>query len=425
MKDRPRTTRRRALVAKVLLLSISTLLAVLVAEIAVRLFVGPIPTNPGHHKLLCEHDPLLGWRKVPNAEARYTTTEYDVEVKINSRGLRGPELGYEKTEGVYRVLVLGDSFTEGYTVDAETVFVEVMGRELNEVSERRVEAINGGTGGYSTDQELLFYRSEGQKYEPDLVLLMFVGNDPWFNAQGSYPRAAKPLFRPEDGRLVLTNTPLPEPPPPDETPVKQAPKTGLNRIKSAIAQRSALYQFARDRVKGTHWLHSAAIRVGLVDPLEEGSLRIEMPDEWLVYRKQMLPEVRAAWDLTEAILRTLRDDVEEAGAELLVVNIPPAFDLNSKRWGDTIRTYGVSDVEWSPSTVTQELIRLCRNNDIELLDLTDDFAAGVEAGRDRSDPFYFRFDGHWTANGHVFAGEVLARYVAETRLEQLRAAGTD
>ena len=35
----------------------------------------------------------------------------------------------------------------------------------------QAEVINGGTVGYSTDQEYLFFRDEGRKYAPDVVIL--------------------------------------------------------------------------------------------------------------------------------------------------------------------------------------------------------------------------------------------------------------
>src|SRR3546814_5572942 len=50
----------------------------------------------------------------------YTTLfrSFDVLLETNSRGLREDEsVGYEKTPGTTRVLMLGDSFTLGYTVD--------------------------------------------------------------------------------------------------------------------------------------------------------------------------------------------------------------------------------------------------------------------------------------------------------------------
>ena len=43
---------------------------------------------------------------------------------------------------------------------------------------QRVEVINAGVSAWGSDQALLWYRNEGAKYEPDLVILgFFPGND--------------------------------------------------------------------------------------------------------------------------------------------------------------------------------------------------------------------------------------------------------
>ena len=60
---------------------------------------------------------MLGWRKTPGAEVAYERREYSVRYRVNSRGLRGPERGYEKPAGTPRVLALGDSFVEAFMAD--------------------------------------------------------------------------------------------------------------------------------------------------------------------------------------------------------------------------------------------------------------------------------------------------------------------
>ena len=65
-----------------------------------------------------EYDPLLGWRKKKNTTTTYTRREYTVDVKINSQGLRDPERSLDPDPSTFRVLALGDSFIEGYTVNA-------------------------------------------------------------------------------------------------------------------------------------------------------------------------------------------------------------------------------------------------------------------------------------------------------------------
>jgi lysophospholipase L1-like esterase len=392
---------------------VSSLFCLLVAEIALRIFVGPLPGR-AHHHLLCEHDPLLGWRKVPNARERYTTSEYSVEEQINSKGLRGPEFSYEKPSDVFRILVLGDSFTEGYSVDLDALFTEVLSRQINRASAgRRYEVINAGTGGYSTDQELLFFRSEGRKYDADLVLLMFVTNDVWYNAQPEYPRAPKPLFQLHDGELVLTNTPVPEPVPIAVADTKSRRPPLRNRVKGALSTRSVLYNFVRDRTKSNYWLYLAAIRMGLAGPPDDSSAPIDVPREWGVFQTVGSAAVGKAWRMTEALLLALHEDARAESGRLVVVNIPRSFDLYEDQWDAFKRKYGVFEGAWSPSAVTDTLREVCDRNQIELLDLTPDFRAAIAAGRDRPDPLFFPIDGHWTASGHQVAGERLAEYVIE------------
>lgn len=41
-------------------------------------------------------------------------TGYEIEYLINSKGLRDSETTYEKPEGIFRIVLVGDSHTFGY-----------------------------------------------------------------------------------------------------------------------------------------------------------------------------------------------------------------------------------------------------------------------------------------------------------------------
>ena len=94
------------------------------------------------------HDPLLGWKLKPNSEGTLATSEYQTRIKINSNGVRGPEVSYAKAENELRILILGDSFAEGYAVDLEERFSNLLEKHLNVTAESRVSVINLGVGGY-------------------------------------------------------------------------------------------------------------------------------------------------------------------------------------------------------------------------------------------------------------------------------------
>ena len=155
----------------------STLFSLAVAEILLRAFQEERQVH--EHKLFCEYDPLLGWRKIPNMTGIHVgpEDEYRIRESMNSKGIRGPEYPYNKADKEYRIFVLGDSYAEGYTVEFDELFSEVLKRNLNKRHTRPIEVINTGTGGYSTDQELLLFKNEGVKYQPDLTVLLFCGND--------------------------------------------------------------------------------------------------------------------------------------------------------------------------------------------------------------------------------------------------------
>ena len=152
--------RRHRMAASLLLLMFATLISLAIAEIALRIVQR---THPRHHQLFCEYHPVLGWQKKPNFSGIHVGPKevYRVRETMNSKGIRGPEYPYEKPAQEFRIVALGDSFAEGYTVEFEDLFSEVLKRRLNRDQRRPVQVINAGTGGYSTDQELLWFTTEG------------------------------------------------------------------------------------------------------------------------------------------------------------------------------------------------------------------------------------------------------------------------
>ena len=184
---------------KVALVVAAVLFALLLAEGAVRIFFRQLPVT--HGRVFCEFDPLLGWRLVPNGGGVHRNPDLTVREDFNSHGLRGPEVAVPKPDGVYRVLVLGDSNTEGVTVAYDRTFGEVLARLTG------AEVINGGTAGYSTDQSLLLFERIGPLFRPDLTVLAFYANDILPNANPIAWHGSKPLFAlHEDGSLELSNT---------------------------------------------------------------------------------------------------------------------------------------------------------------------------------------------------------------------------
>lgn len=103
-----------------------------------------------------------------------------IPVVINSHGLRGPEVSYEKPPGTFRILNLGDSVAMGWGVREESTYGRQLEKLLNErnAGEQRYEVINAGVPGWNLENAIAYLQAEGLRYEPDLILLdLTVAND--------------------------------------------------------------------------------------------------------------------------------------------------------------------------------------------------------------------------------------------------------
>lgn len=119
----------------------------------------------------------LGFLLEPNSEWRQVTADFDVQVRSNSLGLRGPEVVLPKPPNCYRVLALGDSFTFGWGVDFDGAWLVRMARELQATDGRSVEVVVAGIPGWSPPHEFVYLEQRGLELQPDLVLWQLCSND--------------------------------------------------------------------------------------------------------------------------------------------------------------------------------------------------------------------------------------------------------
>ena len=348
--------------------------------------------------LYMEYDPHLGWRHRPGARALYRRREYTTEVAINGHGLRGPERGYEAPPGTLRVLALGDSFVEGYTVASHETVTDVLEQDLARPG-CPVEVLNAGTAAYSTDQEYLFYREEGVKYSPQVVLVFFYYNDILSNTIARYFGSPKPLLARVDGRMVLRDDPVPRPPPPPPRTEEAPPPPA--------ARGSAAFQWLRDRVaRGAPRAYNALARAGLWKPL--GGDTVEQGDQLRVYKRRRQTQIEEAWTLTGQILEALAREAEGHGARFAAVYVPSRMEVSDRDWELTRLSYEMDATVWDRTLVERRLEEVGRVAGFPVLDLTPALraATGTLAGEP-----YLLYDGHWNARGHRAAALAVAAFL--------------
>mgnify|MGYP001609103083 FL=1 len=98
-------------------------------------------------------------------------------VKINSLGFRDYEYSLKKPNDVFRIAVLGDSFTFGYGIELEDTYTKQLEKMLNENSSQKYEVLNFGGNGGNTLLEAEYLEKKVINFEPDLVIVGFFPND--------------------------------------------------------------------------------------------------------------------------------------------------------------------------------------------------------------------------------------------------------
>jgi len=208
-----RTARRYRPRTKLLLSFFSFCLAVLACEAILRIIdydytplridvVTEADYVRSYHAFKDEHfrhDPKLIWR--PNED-------YPV---FNSQGFRGTELSEAKRAGEFRIFAIGDSNTLGWDEkdegpDGRRSDWPAVLEELLASSDREVVVVNAGVWGYSSFQGLQRLK-EILRYQPDMVLISFGGNDAHkvvvSDAEFASAIPRSPAFKTKIGQLLL------------------------------------------------------------------------------------------------------------------------------------------------------------------------------------------------------------------------------
>ena len=122
-------------------------------------------------------DATKGYKHQPNFHGNFPGKLYkDINVQINSKGLRDYEHNYLSFINRTRILALGDSVTFGVGLKYEDTYLsELEEKLLNEGY--NIEIIKAGVSCYEFDQQYAYFFEEGYKYSPDIVMIGVVLND--------------------------------------------------------------------------------------------------------------------------------------------------------------------------------------------------------------------------------------------------------
>lgn len=390
--------RKQSRLLRLLLVVGAFLLALFIAEVALRLYGFSYfsPYAP---------DRDLGYSLRPEAEG-WWKKEGVTYVKINSQGFHDREHTIAKPPDTLRIAVVGDSFVEALQVPREKAFWSVMERKLEECPQRgtsKVEVLSFGVGGFSTAQELVLLQKRVWQFSPDVVvLLVTTGNDIRDNSRTLNPHRDQPIpyFVFQNSDLVL-----------DDSLLLARNRSLKFRLRQYFAGRY-FYRLQNNlRLLGLLYMVRESYQASAETPNHRGQqsgLRIEPGVDNEVFRNSTTPDWNDAWKVTEGLILKMRDEVQAKGAKFLVVTGSMGVQVypDTEARQEYMKSLGVSNL----FTPDYRIKALGERNGFRVLNLAPSladyatrnriFLHGEREGQGR---------GHWNETGHRLAGELIAQ----------------
>jgi len=160
-------------------------------------------------------DEELGWSYLPKKSLNYRFgyQKQPIAMHFNKDSIRIPEANFEFDPTKPSVLFVGGSFTMGHGLFFEETFVG----QFSKLEKMLLQVVNLGVQGYGTDQALLKLKKSIQKFDTKLVVYTFIHEH--VERNGNYDRrmlhpdmrfvGTKPLFKMnKKGKLYLAKKPV-------------------------------------------------------------------------------------------------------------------------------------------------------------------------------------------------------------------------
>jgi lysophospholipase L1-like esterase len=349
-------------------------------------------------------EPCLGLRMAPNQEGRYRHGNFvDGRFHFNAQGWNHPDdYVVAKRPGVRRVCLIGDSMVEALQVRPQETMFAVAEREMG-LAGTPAQWYAFGVSGYGTAQEYEVIRRFALDYQPDVVILLFVQNDPFDTSP--YLVDLEPYVV----RYVL-----------DESEVLSMifPTEWRPSWWRRFSARSALvrYIMVQKGLLNRFRYRKTESGVGGL-PVRENVSEYRHPIVQGLATQSMNERQEKTWLLIARLLEAARDECRRRGA---------IFAVAFRGWRDEIDTpiqpesADLPPKEADPYCLKSRIREMGREQvapiaarlGIPYLDLTEALRASVaRTGRSHC----FPDDSHYSAAGHAAAGEALAAWVETLR----------
>lgn len=334
-------------------------------------------------------DNVFGHRFRAGMKHRFSSTEFDSMVSINSHGFRDAEFVTPKPEGTFRIAVLCDSFCAALQVELEDTFHSILEQRLSTPG-RKVDIVNLGVLAYGNVREWMLYRLMAKELEIDAVLwFIFPYNDPSDN---------------ED----FVNKGMPRPDMPGfEARVKEA------QAKPVRDRRKRINRWLDDHSYFYRWQKQLTLRAGFKVGEIMGNADPRIKEPLMLFADPDSPGSKRKWEITHNVLAEFAGELLSDGMPAIPILFMPEIAFDSGYFNEFAVKAGIEDAGLDISVFgpkLEELKDILKESGLEPVDLIPAFRGSMESSPDR---LFFPIDGHWTNSGHKVVADQLAPIIRE------------
>jgi hypothetical protein len=348
------------------------------------------------------HDDTVHHRLLPNTLSEINTSEFQYVQRVNRAGLRGAEVSSQKASGVYRILVLGDSFTMGKGVHDSKTFSVILQEMLNvdsgDPESGRFEVLNGGVDSYSPVLCYLRLKQLEPLLHPDFVVVNFDISD--LLQESAYRSTAR--FSKDGEILGVTGT---------NKEIAGPEQSLIQGMRAWIRQHLFFTRSLVYWLDGLNERDSAATVHNTVEMAHPDLLRHTLEED--------TADRGAQWNNVFDSLKRIRQYCDSRQIRFAMAIYPWGHQVNDTEWSAGRRLFIPDGSKVSDRSVSR-IEAFAADENISLLNTYAAFR-----NYSGSVPLYYARDMHWTEAGHRLMASEMKKFLADNFITRHQAIGRE
>ncbi len=326
-------------------------------------------------------DKLFHHSFIPNSKGVEfnSAEEFETNYVINSMGFRDKEYNFKKCKHCFRILMVGDSFTEGGGVQENESFSNLIEVELNKLYNTEIEVINTGISSNSVVLEYLMLKYKLINLEPDMVVLNIDISD--IMQDSAYLKEA--TFSSNMELMAINGCGVTE----KDYKIENIFNVKFFKLLNNIADKIII---------------KLGIKMKTVTRYPKKDIMITNNN----YLVSNIKEVNEYWDTTFIYLEQIVNITKTNNVDLIIVTYPWGHQISKDEWSEGRKAFGFEENKIYSLNPQRRIMSFCKKKDLTYLDISEKFIESKQKN-------YYTYDMHWNKRGHVIASEAMVPVIIE------------